>query len=121
MARLKREGVRRWVSRQILREYLAVTTRPHGAAAPLPIDAAVKDVRWFAQLFEVADEDAEVTGRLLDLLRTYPTGGVQVHDVNIVATMLANGVGRLATFNAADFARFAGLVAIEPLGPPLSP
>ena len=27
MARLKREGVRRWISRQILREYLVVTTR----------------------------------------------------------------------------------------------
>ena len=56
-----------------------------------------------------------------DPLRAYPTGGQQVNDANVVATMLANGVGRLATFNAADFTRFAGLVTIEPLGPPASP
>ena len=32
--------------------------------------------------------------------------GKQVHDANIVATMLAHGVGRLLTFNVADFQRF---------------
>ena len=34
--------------------------------------------------------------------------GKQVHDCNIVATMLTNGVRRLATRNATDFRRYAG-------------
>jgi predicted nucleic acid-binding protein len=36
-----------------------------------------------------------------------------VHDANIVATMLANGIARLLTFNVTDFRRFADLVAVE--------
>jgi hypothetical protein len=35
-----------------------------------------------------------------------PLGRRQVHDANIVASMLAHGETRLLTFNAADFTRF---------------
>ena len=38
--------------------------------------------------------------------------GKQVHDANLVATMLAHGIRRLLTFNLADFQRFAGLVEL---------
>jgi predicted nucleic acid-binding protein len=41
--------------------------------------------------------------------------GRQVHDANVVATMLEHGVRRLLTFNAADFRRFARIIDIEPL------
>lgn len=42
-------------------------------------------------------------------------------DSNIVATMLANQIERLLTFNTADFSRFAQydtLLPIETLAPP---
>ena len=39
-------------------------------------------------------------------------GGKQVHDANIVATMLANGVTPLLTFNAADFRRFGSRIEL---------
>ena len=35
-----------------------------------------------------------------------PARGSQVHDANIVATMLAAGELRLLTFNSADFRRY---------------
>jgi predicted nucleic acid-binding protein len=63
----------------------------------------------------VADETAEVTRRLRSLLDSIPAAGRQVHDANIVATMLAHGVGHLLTFNVADFHRFEPLIAVEPL------
>ena len=50
--------------------------------------------------------------QLLDLVRSVPMGGKQVHDANIVATMLAHGVGRLLTLNAADFRRFADRIEL---------
>ena len=53
--------------------------------------------------------------RLLDLLAAHRTTGRQVHDANIVATMLEHGIRRLLTFNTADFLRFARIVDIEPL------
>jgi predicted nucleic acid-binding protein len=61
----------------------------------------------------MVDDGPEVRERLLSLLATYPVAGKQVHDANIVATMLANDVTRLLTFNIADFRRFAELIAIE--------
>lgn len=41
--------------------------------------------------------------RLLDLLRRHPVTGGDVFDLQIVATMQANGVQRIYTFNTADF------------------
>jgi hypothetical protein len=44
-----------------------------------------------------------------------PVGGKQVHNANIVATMLAHGIPRLFTHNVADFNRFSTLIEILPL------
>ena len=49
-----------------------------------------------------------VTESLMSLCREVPVGGRQIHDANIVATMLAHGENRLLTFNASDFRRFRG-------------
>ena len=47
------------------------------------------------------------------LTRGFAFGGKQVHDANIVATMLAFDVPRLITYNGADFQRFAGLITVD--------
>jgi predicted nucleic acid-binding protein len=104
-----------WISRQVLRECLSAVMRPQAAGPALPLRVAANRVRWFAQRFRVADETAEVTRRLLSLLDSIPAAGKQVHDANVVATMLAHGVRHLLTFNVADFRRFEPLIAIEPL------
>jgi predicted nucleic acid-binding protein len=50
-----------WTSRQVLREFLAVTTRP-GFLAPLPsLPFLAKTVRAFENQFLIAADDAEVT------------------------------------------------------------
>ena len=41
-----------------------------------------------------------------------PVGGRQIHDANIVATMLAYGERRLPTFNAADFRRYGDIIEL---------
>jgi predicted nucleic acid-binding protein len=48
----------------------------------------------------------------MELSLRYSFGGRQVHDANIVATMLAHGERRLLTFNVADFRRFTPLVEV---------
>jgi predicted nucleic acid-binding protein len=61
-------GAACWLSRQVLREYACVVTRPL-AQGPIRAPAeAVADIRWLAQRFEVAEGGADVTARLLDLL-----------------------------------------------------
>ena len=58
-----------------------------------------------------------MTVHLLDLLNAVPIGGKQVHDANIVATMLAHGLKRLLTHNVADFRRFSPWIDVVPLVP----
>jgi predicted nucleic acid-binding protein len=111
-------GVPLWISRQVLREYLAVLTRPQTWTTPPPRAELLADVRTLERRFHVADDTAQVTAQLLTLLVQMPVGGRQVHDANIIAAMLTHGVSRLLTHNTTDFTRFQGLITVLPLLPP---
>ena len=76
---------------------------------------ALADVRGFRASFEIAADNPSVLDRLLQLLTTHPVAGKQVHDANVVATMLDHGVHRLLSFNTADFRPFIGLITLVPL------
>ncbi|MCC5625260.1 type II toxin-antitoxin system VapC family toxin, partial [Nostoc sp. CHAB 5715] len=65
--------------------------------------------------FRLVEENLLVTDRLLTLMEEVPSGGKQVHDANIVATMLVYGIPQLLTHNIGDFARFSGLITVLPL------
>jgi predicted nucleic acid-binding protein len=115
LSELERDGVTFWTSRQVLREYLASTTRP-GAVVPTPTLAALSQaVRQFETEFEIADEDASVTALLLDLLTSRTVQGKQIHDANIVATMRRYGIPSLLTHNTADFTRYLPDINVLPL------
>lgn len=112
---LEESGAELWMSRQILREYLASMTRPGAMTITLPINSLIADVRRFSEDFHVAEDSAIVTAHLLTLLATIPCGGKQIHDANIVATMQAHGIRHLLTHNVADFARFGAHITVLPL------
>ena len=95
------------ISRQIVREYVSVVTRPQTWSSGLTRQEALDDVDRMLGAFEVLEDGPNVTRLLLALCRELPVGGAQIHDANIVATMLAHGERRLLTFNAADFRRYA--------------
>jgi predicted nucleic acid-binding protein len=48
------------------------------------------------------------------LLGRHAVEGAGVFDLQIVATMLANGVQRIYTFNPGDFQPFAELTVVAP-------
>jgi predicted nucleic acid-binding protein len=100
------------VSRQVLREYLAVVTRQQNWGEALPLRVALADAEIFCRRFRVLDDGPAVWDELRELCRRFSFGGRQVHDANIVATMLAHGERRLLTFNDADFRRFAPPIEI---------
>jgi predicted nucleic acid-binding protein len=115
LAAVEARGGTAWISPQVLREYLAVVTRPQATAPALPMAIAIADVRVFQASFEVVPEGREILERLLALLQTYPGSGKQVHDANLVAAMLVHGIRRLLTFNGSDFRRFAGEIELDGL------
>jgi predicted nucleic acid-binding protein len=108
-------GQELWISRQVLREYLAVLTRPQSFTAPIPIAQLSDLIYAFCERFQVAEETAQVTAQLLLLLNQIPAGGRQVHDANIVATMQTFGIQQLLTHNVEDFSRFASQIVVLPL------
>jgi hypothetical protein len=52
---------------------------------------ALADVAGFTNNFEILEDGPAVGAQLLQLCRTVPVAGRQVHDANIVATMLVHG------------------------------
>ena len=100
------------VSRQMLREYVAVMTRPQTWGRALSLAEAMTDAAVFERRFTVLEDGQLVWDQLMDLSRLYSFGGRQVHDANVVATMLAHGERRLLTFNEADFRRFTPLIEV---------
>ena len=111
--RLRDAGRPLWISRQTMREYLAVVTRPQPGYAAQPMGVAIEDIQRLRELFFVAEERADTLDRLLDLLATHPTAGRQVHDAHLVATMLSSGIHTLLTFNIRDFRRFEDVIRLE--------
>ena len=101
-----------WISRQVIREYFVQVTRPQVFMSPMSADELDAKLRTIRVLFKIADETEEVTTQLLALMKAYPTSGKQVHDANVVATMLVNGIDTLLTTNVADTQRFADRITI---------
>ena len=91
---------------------MAVITRPQSWAAPTPMEEALDDISWLLRNFEILEDGPRVTEALVALCREVPVGGRQIHDANIVATMLAYGERLLLTFNTADFRRYGDRIAL---------
>jgi predicted nucleic acid-binding protein len=105
------------ITPQIVREYLAVATRPVEVNGfGLASEDAVANVEQFLDDMELLSEDAATTRRLLELIGRASAAGKQVHDANVVAVALAHRAAAIITDNARHFARFAELVTIESLG-----
>jgi predicted nucleic acid-binding protein len=78
-------------------------------------EALIRDVERFLDAYHVANETEITTTYLLQLVREKSIIGKQVHDTNIVATMLSNGIFTIFTQNKKDFEGFSHLVSIEAL------
>lgn len=107
------QGTVLYLSGQILREYLAVATRPVDLnGLGLSQDAALANMRAFREQTSSLTEDNKVTDQLLGLLAKVACSGKQVHDANVVATMLVHGIDTIVTANVSDFARFGDKVKL---------
>lgn len=116
LAKLSLRGDRVVVASQSLAEFWAVATRPTGSTNGLGYSPAQAE-KAVGKLLAVFDRLPERDGAFdtwLDLVTRYGVSGKTTHDARLVATMLANGVGRILTFNGAHFARFAEVTVDVP-------
>ncbi len=92
-----------------------MASRSTGTEKPVPWDMILKNYESFQKHFILLGEDRDTVNELRQLLSKIPAAGKQVHDANIVATMLAHNIPCLLTNNTADFARYSQLITVIPL------
>jgi len=112
----RKQGINLYISVQVLREYLAVTTRPAlGQVAPPDYPAILGNMASFRSEFHVLEDTTLVSAKLGELVQRFAVKGRQVHDANIAATMIIHGFQDLLTHNGGDFTRFSPLIIVHPL------
>jgi predicted nucleic acid-binding protein len=102
-----------FISLQVCREFLVVLTRQPVSGRVFTLAESLAALEVWLTGCQVLDETVNVLHECLRLVKQFDVHGKQVHDCNIVATMLAHGVRHLATRNAADFKRYEGLISID--------
>jgi predicted nucleic acid-binding protein len=103
-----------YVTSQILCEFYSLVTNARRVAKPqAPADApkALADLLTFLHVLPIPATAAQ---GLMELLQRHPVSGGDVFDLQIVATMQANGIERIYTFNRGDFEAVSGISVAEP-------
>ena len=103
-----------YVTSQVLCEFYSIVTNARRVPNPRsPADAigAISDLLAFLHVLPIPVSAVE---GWLDLLWRRPVTGGDVFDLQLVATMLANDVSRIYTFNAKDFEPFPELTVVTP-------
>ena len=103
-----------YVTSQILCEFYSVVTNPRRVTQARSTADALQAISGFLAFLHVLPIPARAVEGWMDLLRRRPVTGADVFDLQLVATMLANDVSRIYTFNGADFAAFPELAVIAP-------
>ena len=97
------------ITTQILREYLVVLTAGRAFKRRFSVAEALLELNAILETVDLFGESPESTSIHRDLLRRNDVQGKRIHDANVVAVMLTNGVSLLATYNQTDFAVFEEL------------
>lgn len=92
-----------FVSSQVLREYFAVATNEKFFKRQLSIQEAVLKIKEFEDNFTVLFDTGASLSKLRQIVLKYQIKKQDVHDANIVATMITNGIKDIFSFNRKDF------------------
>lgn len=101
---------------QNVAEFWNVCTRPTSSRGGygLSVEETDRRLRLIERLFRILPDSADAYGHWRRLVTDCAVKGVQVHDARLVGFMLAHGIAHVLTLNAADFARYPGVIASTP-------
>jgi predicted nucleic acid-binding protein len=101
--KLQKAGTTLFISSQILREFFAISTNQNIFKKPLTYKQAVTKMKEFIARFTIVNEKESTIDALIALIGKYAVSRQQIHDMNIVATMVDNEINHLLTYNVKDF------------------
>jgi len=98
---------------QVIREYLAVATRPIAAnGLGMTTTAALENIWEFRVHVRLLPEEKPILPTFLRLVEAVPCAGKRIHDAHIVATAIVHRIGAIVSLNGDDLAPLAGPIAI---------
>jgi predicted nucleic acid-binding protein len=104
-----------FIGTQVLVEFWAVATRPEDVnGLGWAVGAAAEAVADLRRQFPMLLETPDVVDCWYDLASRCQVSGKQVHDARLAALVIGHRVGRLLTFNTADFPPGWGVDAVHP-------
>jgi toxin-antitoxin system PIN domain toxin len=108
-----------YLTSQTLCEFYSIVTNPRRVAVPRSSEEALRAISALVALpgVRVLPTPERVVEGWMALLQRHPVTGGDVFDLQLVATMQANGVQRIYTFNTRDFEVFPELTAVAPPEP----
>jgi len=89
-------------------------TNARRVSNPRSPEDALRAISGLLTFLHVLPIPARAVEGWLDLLRRRPVTGGDIFDLQIVATMQANGIQRIYTFNSDDFEAFSELAVVTP-------
>ena len=103
-----------YVTSQILCEFYSIVTNARRVPKPRSPADALSAISGLLAFLHVLPIPVHTVEGWLGLLRRRPVTGGDIFDLQIVATMKANGVRRIYTFNNDDFEAFSELEVVTP-------
>ena len=112
----KDPSVTLYVTSQILCEFYSLITKPRRVRAVSSAAEALSIISAMLALpgLYVLPTPSRTVAGWMQLLQRHPVTGGDVFDLQIVATMQANGIQRIYTFNIGDFEVFRELAVLTP-------
>ncbi|MEX2306141.1 MAG: PIN domain-containing protein [Pirellulales bacterium] len=101
---------------QNIAEFWNVSTRPASARGGYGKSVATTELRvqFIERNARILDESPAAYRLWRQLLVQHQNQGLAVHDARLVSMMQVAGLSHILTLNAADFARYPGIVAVTP-------
>jgi len=103
-----------YVTSQIICEFYSIVTNSRRVPKPRSPAETITAISGLLAFLRVLPVPAYMVEGLVGLLRRHPVSGGEIFDLQIVATMKANGIQRIYTFNTDDFEAFSELEVVTP-------
>jgi predicted nucleic acid-binding protein len=114
--RAQKSGANLFIAAQSLAEFYATVTNARRVTDPKKPEEALEAIEALLAIpgLSLLPQPPDVVNRWCELLRQHPVLGGDVFDLQLIAKMLASGIRKLYTFNAADFLPFTQIEVIVP-------
>jgi predicted nucleic acid-binding protein len=105
----KQENITLCITPQIFSEFYAIVTNPRRVTAPRTSQEALQALDEILELpgMILLPIPVDILTRMKTLLQKYPVTGYAVFDIQLLATILGNGIEKIYTFDRKHFERFS--------------